>query len=94
MVNFFGAIFGSITRISMSVLITEAQIGLLTLLDAVSGVFMIVFSLGYEQVLAKMFPRFRNEKNGHHGFLMFGIILSLVGIALSFIIYFYLKIFF
>ena len=88
-VNFLGAIFGSVTRISMSLLITEAQIGLMTLLDAISGVFSIVFSLGFEQILAKIFPRFRNEKNGHHGFLMFGILLSLTGILVSFVIFYF-----
>lgn len=93
-VNFFGAIFGSVTRISMSLLITEAQIGLLTLLDAISGVFTIIFSLGFEQILAKMFPRFRDDKNGHHGFLMFGVLLSLVGIGLSFLIFYLFEDFF
>ena len=60
----------------------------MTLLDAISGVFSIVFSLGFEQILNKMFPRFRDDKNGHHGFLMFGILLSLCGILLSFAIFY------
>lgn len=93
-VNFLGAIFGSVTRISMSLLITEAQIGLLTLLDAISGVFTIIFSLGFEQILAKMFPRFRDDENGHHGFLMFGVLLSLVGIAVSCFLFIFLEDFF
>jgi O-antigen/teichoic acid export membrane protein len=90
-VNFFGAIFGTVTRVSMSVLITEAQIGLLTLLDAISGVFTVIFSLGFEQILAKMFPRFRDEKNGHHGFLMFGVLLSLTGIFTSFVLFYFFE---
>ncbi|MBD3637731.1 MAG: oligosaccharide flippase family protein [Crocinitomicaceae bacterium] len=90
-INFIGAIFGSITRISMSLLITEAQIGLLTLLDAISGVFSIVFSFGFEQILAKMFPRFRDDKNGHHGFLMFGVLLSLTGILVSSVLFFFFE---
>jgi O-antigen/teichoic acid export membrane protein len=92
--SLFGSVFGSVTRIGMSLLITEAQIGLMQLLDAISGLFSIIFSLGYEQVLSKLFPTFRDEEKGHHGFLVFGIMLSLVGTALSFLIYYFFSDFF
>lgn len=90
-VNFIGAGFGAITRLSMPVVLTEFQIGFLALLDAVSGVFVTIFSLGFEQVLARLFPQFRDEEKGHHGFFMLGIFLSLTGILISFIAYFFLK---
>lgn len=88
-IGFFGAGVGAVSRISMPLIITEAQIGLLQLLDAVSGIFISVFSLGFFQILARMFPRFRDDKNGHHGFLLFGIFISLVGILASWVIYYF-----
>jgi O-antigen/teichoic acid export membrane protein len=90
-VNFIGAAFGAVTRLSMPVVLTEFQIGFLALLDAVSGVFVTVFSLGFEQVLARLFPQFRDDDKGHHGFFLLGVFISLTGVILSFIAYFFLQ---
>lgn len=86
-IGFAGAGLGAISRISMPLIISEAQIGLLQLLDAVSGIFVSIFNLGYFQVLARIFPRYRNDENGHYGFLMFGIFISLIGILASWVVY-------
>ena len=80
---------GAISRLSMPLLISESQIGLLQLLDSISGVFVSVFNFGFGQVLARLFPRYRNPANGHHGFLAFGLSLSLMGVVFSSIIYYF-----
>lgn len=49
---------------------------------------MTIFSMGYNQILVKIFPKYRNDENGHHGFLLFGFFLSLIGIVISFIIFY------
>ena len=72
-INFIGAGFGAVTRILMPIIISPAQVGLLNLLDSISGIFVTIFSLGFEQILAKMFPSYRDDEKGHHGFLVFGI---------------------
>jgi O-antigen/teichoic acid export membrane protein len=86
-VNFIGAGFGAISRLSMPVILSEFQIGFLALLDAVSGMLVALFSMGYHQLLYRLFPEFRDEGKGHHGFLALGLFLSLIGISLSFIVY-------
>lgn len=71
----------------MPIILTEAQIGLLQLLDSISGFFVTIFSLGYTQILSMLFPKYRDDETGHHGFLVFGIMLSLLGILVSWVIY-------
>jgi len=88
LINFFGAAFGGFTRAVMPLFISPTQIGLLGLLDSISGIFVTIFSMGYNQILVKIFPKYRNDENGHHGFLLFGFFLSLIGIAISFLIFY------
>lgn len=88
-INFVGAGFGAISRMAMPIVLTEWQVGLLGLLDSISGFFVTIFSMGFEQVLAMLFPLYRNEESGHHGFLMFGILLSLLGTCFAGIIYYF-----
>lgn len=68
---------------------SNSELGLLGLIDSVSGMFVSVFSLGYNQILVKLFPKYRDEENGHHGFLIFGLYLSLIGVLISFIIFYF-----
>lgn len=89
LINFAGNILGGLTRVVMPVLnISPAQIGLMTLLDFISGIFVTIFTLGFDQVMIKLFPRFRDDDRGHYGFFAFGIFLSLFGIGISFILFY------
>ena len=45
--------------------------------------------MGYDQILIKLFPKYRDDENGHNGFLAFGIFLSLFGILLSSILFYF-----
>lgn len=67
----------------MPLVLETAQIGVLALLDSISGMFRVIFNFGYNLILRKLFPKYRNESEGHAGFLAFGIMLSFVGIVLA-----------
>jgi len=91
LINLSGAALGGITRTIMPLFMTPAYYGLLGLLDFISGVFVSIFSMGYHQILAKIFPKYRNEENGHHGLLAFGLLLSLIGIFISCLIFYFFQ---
>lgn len=90
LINFVGIGFGSITRMVMPFVLEKAQIGVLALLDSISGVFIVALNFGYNLILKKLFPKYRDEDNGHAGFLALGLIISILGalIGISFFIVF------
>lgn len=73
----------------MSFFLETSQVGILSLLDAKSGVFVIALNFGYVLILKKLFPKYRNEENGHSGFLVLGVFLSLIGSVIG-LLFFYL----
>lgn len=73
----------------MPFVLEKAQIGVVALLDSISGVFIVALNFGYNLILKKLFPKYRNEDNGHAGFLALGLILSIIGTAIG-IVFFYL----
>ncbi|OIQ33054.1 MAG: hypothetical protein BM555_04665, partial [Crocinitomix sp. MedPE-SWsnd] len=81
--SFLGTAFGSVGRMIMPFFFSTAQIGLLNMLDSISGSFYSLFHMGYGLLLKRMFPHYRDEDKGHHGFLALGIMISLVGIILA-----------
>ncbi|MCG8577496.1 MAG: polysaccharide biosynthesis C-terminal domain-containing protein [Flavobacteriales bacterium] len=86
--NYVGVGFGAFTRLFLALFATNLQIGVIDLIEAVSGSFAAILNFGYNQVLLRLFPKYRDEKNGHHGFLLFGIFLSIFGASLGVGIYF------
>ncbi len=88
LINFVGIGFGSITRMIMPFVLEKAQIGVLALLDSISGVFIVALNFGYNLILKKLFPKYRDEDNGHAGFLALGLMLSLLGILIG-VVFFY-----
>jgi len=91
LINFIGIGFGSITRLLMAFVLEKAQIGILALLDSISGLFIVALNLGYNLILKKLFPKYRSDKNGHSGFLALGIILSLVGTSIGLLVFYFFK---
>jgi O-antigen/teichoic acid export membrane protein len=83
LVIFLGLGIGVVSRLMMPLILSQEQIGVLALLDSVSNIFSTIFTLGFFQIASRMFPKFRDDEQGHHGFLMFGILISLVGIVLG-----------
>lgn len=88
-ISFAGAFLGSFSRLIMSFFLETSQVGILSLLDAKSGVFVIALNFGYVLILKKLFPKYRNEENGHSGFLVLGVFLSLIGSVIG-LLFFYL----
>lgn len=88
MLNFIGIIFGTMSRILMPFFLSKSQIGLINILDSISGTFVTFFNFGYGLLLKKMFPNYRDEAKGHHGFLALGLMISITGILLGLLTYF------
>ncbi|HIP36615.1 MAG TPA: hypothetical protein EYG85_07150 [Crocinitomix sp.] len=91
LINFIGVGFGSLTRMIMPFVLEKAQIGVLALLDSISGVFIVALNFGYNLILKKLFPKYRNDDNGHSGFLALGIVLSLIGVLIGLVVFYSLK---
>ncbi len=90
-VVFAGLAVGVLSRIIMPFVLSKEQIGLLALLDSVSGLFAAIFTLGFVQIAIRGFPKFRDETNGHHGFLLLGIIISVIGAVIGSVAYYFLR---
>lgn len=88
-ISFVGIAFGSVTRLLMPFVLQSAQIGIVALIDSISGVFVIFFNMGYNLILKKLFPTYRNEDNGHAGFLIYGILITVVGMVIGIGVYFF-----
>jgi len=89
LINFVGVGFGSITRMIMPFVLEKAQIGVIALLDSISGVFIVALNFGYNLILKKLFPKYRNDDHGHAGFLALGLMLSILGTLIG-VLFFHL----
>jgi O-antigen/teichoic acid export membrane protein len=59
--------------------LAEEEIGLVRTLISYATLFSILAGLGFSQVTYRLFPSFKNDKNGHNGFLTLGLIFVAVG---------------
>ena len=82
--SYIGVFIGFVTTaiIFPKILSTE-EIGLLKVLVAFSVLFAQVGSLGFGNVINRLFPYFRDKESGHNGFLLVGIIFSFTGFIFS-----------
>lgn len=79
-ITLVGTVVGAVSQLLLPFVFNEQeQIGALAVLNAVSRIFAITFALGFAQVTLQVFSFFRNEERGHSGFLIFGVLVSLVG---------------
>ena len=90
--SYLGVIVGffTILYILPEVLTTE-QIGLTAILVAISAIYSQFSTLGFTNVIGRMFPYFRNKENGHNGFVFLTLAVGMVGFAISLITFFILK---
>ncbi|NOQ75659.1 MAG: oligosaccharide flippase family protein [Crocinitomix sp.] len=79
-ISFLGIGIGVTSQLLFAVYLTKTEIGALSLLNSISNVIAIIFCLGFAQITFQVFSNFRNEHNGHSGFLIFGLIFSLIGV--------------
>jgi O-antigen/teichoic acid export membrane protein len=66
-------------------------IGLFGLLLAYAVLFSQLVSLGFNGVTARLFPYFRNKKNGHNGFLFVSSLVLILGTCIFLVVYFLLS---
>jgi O-antigen/teichoic acid export membrane protein len=83
--SYLGAFLGFITVMWLPHLLSTDENGLIRVLVSVSVLLAQVGNLGFSSVTIRFFPYFKNKENGHHGFLFYGIIISLVGFLLCWI---------
>lgn len=89
---YIGVLLGFvITGVLYPRLLTPEEIGLINVLIAYSTIIAKLGGLGMQQVITRMFPYFRDEKNKHHGFLLLTLLVSAAGFLLVVIAYFFLK---
>ena len=82
-VSVIGIGIGSISQLLMPFILSTNEIGTLAIINSVSTVIATVFSLGFTQIALRSFSKFKDENNSHSGFLIFGLIVSLIGICLG-----------
>ena len=90
--SYLGVLVGfANTVLIMPKLLSSEEIGLINILVAVSALYAQFASLGFNNVTNRLFPYFRNEKNGHNGFVFITVAVGLVGFILSVTTFFFLK---
>ncbi len=82
--SYIGVVIGFITTavIFPRILSTE-EIGLLKLLVSFSVLFAQFGSLGFTNVINRLFPYFRDKNSGHSGFVIIALIVSFTGFIIS-----------
>ena len=66
------------TLILLPVFLTPEEVGLTRVLFSISTIFGVIFPFGLGSFTIKYFPQFRNEKNGHHGYLRLIILIGIL----------------
>lgn len=87
-----GVVFGFLnTTILQPLVLSVAQIGLLRVVLSYSTLLSTIFSLGYNQVAAHVFPKMFGKDKKHGGFIAISAFIFIIGFALSLITFFILK---
>jgi O-antigen/teichoic acid export membrane protein len=89
--SYLGLAVGFFVTILSPKLISAEQIGLLSILVAVSAMYSQFATLGFTKVIERLFPYFRDKDQNHNGFLFLTIAVGMIGFAVSLISFFILK---
>ncbi len=82
--TYVGAVIGfANTVLLMPKLFSTEQVGLVNILVAIAIIYTQIASLGFPNVLSRVFPYFRNNTNGHNGMFALGMAVTLVGFLLT-----------
>jgi len=88
--NYIGVGLGAGSRLTLAIFVSDTAMGVIDLLDVITRIFSIIFDFGYNQVLLRIFPKYRDEEGGHAGFFLFGVFISIFGAILGLAVYFLL----
>ena len=81
---YIGVFIGFVTTaILFPRILSVEEIGLLRLLVSFSVIFSQFGSLGFNTVIYRLFPYFRDKDTGHNGFLSVAVLVSFMGALLS-----------
>lgn len=89
--SYLGAGLGFITVLWMSHLLRPEENGLVRILISYAAIFSQFANLGFTATTIRFFPYFRNKDKGHHGFLFYALIVTLIGFILCWLAYLFLK---
>jgi len=85
--SYLGVLIGFITTgILFPRILSTEEIGLLKILVSFSVIFSQLGSLGFGNVINRLFPYFRDKSTGHKGFLTIAIVVSVAGFLLSLVV--------
>ncbi|HAH24277.1 MAG TPA: hypothetical protein DCL77_11085 [Prolixibacteraceae bacterium] len=90
--SYLGVLVGFFTLLYIipKVLSTE-QIGLTAILVSVSALYSQFSTLGFTNVIGRMFPYFRDKDKDHNGFVFLTVVVGIIGFAISLISFLLLK---
>jgi len=90
--SYIGTVIGFVTSgLLFPKFLSTEKIGLLSLLASYSNLFAVFASLGFNSVIIRLFPYFRDEKKRHHGFFFLIAAVTACGYILSIILFQLLK---
>ena len=86
--SYIGVIIGFVTTgLLFPKFLSPEEIGLLSLLVSYSSLFAIFGNLGFNSVIIRLFPYFRDDQGKHHGFFFITLIVMIAGFILAFALY-------
>lgn len=65
-------------------MLSTDEIGLLKLIVSFSVLFSQLGSLGFQSVINRLFPYFRDKNSGHNGFLTISLVITIIGFLIAF----------
>lgn len=91
-ITFIGLVIGFVSLLYIQPkFLTPEEIGLTRVLFSVSALVGMFLPLGIGTITLKYFPKFRNEDNGHNGFLGFIGLYMLTGVVLMAVVLYAIK---
>lgn len=89
--SYLGVGLGALVFLWSTRLLSTAENGVVLTLISYTALFSQFANLGFTSVTIRFFPYFRNKEKGHHGFLFYAIIVTLIGLLLSWIVFLFVK---
>jgi O-antigen/teichoic acid export membrane protein len=89
--SYLGAGLGFVTVMWMAHMLKPSENGVIRILVSYAALFAQFANLGFTSVTSRFFPFFRNKDRGHHGFLFYAIIVTIIGFVLCWIIFLFFQ---
>jgi len=89
--SYLGVAIGFFITIISTKLFSQEQIGLTTVLAALSAMYSQFSTLGFTKVIERLFPYFRDKDKNHNGFVFLTVAVGMIGFAISIVTFLLLK---